>query len=180
MKKETQAAKQAIIDQITADFKGASSVTIVDYRGLTVNETEELRHALYKDGARMKVYKNTYVDRAIDSLGYDDLKKDLVGPNALVFSHDDSIAGPRNVVKFAKMHPNLQIKRGIFDGKIIGVEEVQTIASLPNREGLLSMLLSCLQAPVRGFACAVKAIGEKQEKEAAPSAAPAAPAAPAA
>lgn len=165
MKKETQAAKQAIIDRIVADMKEATSVAVVEYRGLSVNEAEELRRALRGDDATMKVYKNTYVDRALDELGYGELRKDLIGPNALIFSRGDSLAGPRNAVKFAKKHPNLIVKSGVFEGKVIDREELTSIALLPGREGLISMLLSCLESPIRSFAVAVKALGEKKAEE---------------
>ena len=182
MKQETLAAKQAVIKSIEKDFKEATSVAIVEYRGLSVNELETLRRSLRKEDAVMKVYKNTLVDRVLEELGFAELRKDLEGPNALVFSHKDSVAGPRNAVKFAKTHEKTVIKGGIFEGKVITSDELKVIATLPSREGLLSMLLGCLQAPVRNFAYAVKSIGEKKEKEApaAPAAAAPAAAAPAA
>ncbi len=166
MKQETLAAKQTIINQIGTDIKEASSVTVVEYRGLTVKEVEELRKSLRNEGAEMKVFKNTFVDRAVDDLGYADLKKDLVGPNAFIFSHEDEVAGPRIASKFAKRHPKLVVKSGILDGKFISTEEMKTIATLPGRNGLISMLLSCLQSPVRSFACALQAVADKQGQNA--------------
>ena len=85
----------------------------------------------------------------------------LEGPNAIVFTKD-TIAGPKVIAKFAKKHEHLVIKGGLIEGKTVDAAGVKTIAALPGREGLISMFLSCLQAPVRNFACAVKAVADKQ------------------
>lgn len=164
MNKEIVAAKKKVIDTVAEAFKNAQSVSVIEYRGLTVNELEVLRKDLRKENAELKVFKNTLVEKAVEELGYKELKEILEGPNALVFSHTDAVTGPRIVSKFAKAHENLIIKGGIVEGKAVTDAEMKVIATLPGKEGLLSMLLSCLQSPVRGFACAVKAIAEKKEQ----------------
>ena len=73
----------------------------------------------------------------------------------------DTINGPKVIAKFAKKHENLVIKGGLVEGKMMNADQIKVIASLPGREGLISMFLSCLQAPIRNFACAVKAVAEK-------------------
>lgn len=160
MNQEILKAKEAIVDEVVENIKNSQSVMIVEYRGLTVDETINVRRALREVGASMRVYKNSLVERAAEKLGHEDLKSMLQGPNAVVFSKD-VIAGPKVVAKFAKKYENLVIKGGLAEGKVLNESEMKSVAALPGREGLISMLLSCLQAPVRQFACAVKAVADK-------------------
>lgn len=153
-------AKQDTVAEIVEKVKASQSVVIVEYRGLSVNEIQEVRRALAEAGATMSVYKNSLVERAADELGMSEVKEALTGPNALVFGEDLS-GGAKVVAKYAKRLENLNIKGGVFEGRYLGSkEEVVAISKLPNREGLISMLLSCLQAPVRQFACTVKAVAD--------------------
>lgn len=161
MNQEILKAKQEVVSEITENIKNSSSTLVVEYRGLSVSEITEMRRALRSVDASVRVYKNSLVERAVDELGHSELKELLEGPNAIVFSKD-TIAGPKVIAKFAKKHENLVIKGGLVEGKMVDVDGVKTIAALPGRDGLISMFLSCLQAPIRNFACAVKAVAEKQ------------------
>ncbi|MDO5360975.1 MAG: 50S ribosomal protein L10 [Jeotgalicoccus sp.] len=150
---------------MSEQLKNSVSTVLVDYRGLTVSEVTELRKQLRDAGIEFKVYKNTMVRRAADSVGLSELNEFLVGPSAIAFSNEDVIAPAKIINEFAKEHEALEIKAGVIEGSFVSVEDVKSIASLPSRDGLLSMLLSVLQAPVRNFAYAVKAIGEEKEQE---------------
>lgn len=157
--------KQQHVEVISEQLKNSVSTVLVDYRGLTVSEVTELRKQLRDAGIEFKVYKNTMVRRAADSVGLSELNEFLVGPSAIAFSNEDVIAPAKIINEFAKEHEALEIKAGVIEGSFVSVEDVKSIASLPPRDGLLSMLLSVLQAPVRNFAYAVKAIGEEKEQE---------------
>jgi large subunit ribosomal protein L10 len=165
MNKQIIAGKEAVVSTITESIKNAQSVSVVEYRGLTVAQVESLRKELRKVGSEMKVFKNTLVTRAVDSLGYQDLNDTLVGPNALVFSKEDAVSAPKVLAKFAKRNEKLVIKGGIVEGRVVNSDELKVVATLPNKEGLLSMLLGCLTSPVVKFACAVKEIAKAQEQE---------------
>ena len=153
--------KKAIVEEVSSLLKDSGSVIVAEYRGLNVAEISELKRALLKENAKMCVYKNTLVDRAAEACGYSDMKQYLEGPNALI-SSVDSISAAKIATKFAKKHENLVIKAAIVEGKVVGKDDVIALSKLPNKEGMLSMLLSVLQAPVRSFACAVKAVAEKE------------------
>lgn len=157
--------KQQHVEVISEQLKNSVSTVLVDYRGLTVSEVTELRKQLRDAGIEFKVYKNTMVRRAADSVGLSELNEFLVGPSAIAFSNEDVIAPAKIINEFAKEHEALEIKAGVIEGSFVPAEDVKSIASLPSRDGLLSMLLSVLQAPVRNFAYAVKAIGEEKEQE---------------
>ena len=152
--------KIAKVNEASEKFKNAKSSVVVEYRGLTVEEVTELRRALRAENVDFKVYKNNIARRAALEAGHEGLTDCLVGPNAIAFS-EDSIAPARILVKFSKKHPLLVLKGGIVDDEVVDVDTLKTLSALPNKEGMISMLLGCLQSPVIKFACAVKAIAEK-------------------
>ena len=159
--------KQELVNQIAEEIKASSSVVIADYRGLNVAEVTELRNNMRNEGLTFKVYKNSLVRRAMEQAGIKGLDEVLTGPNAFAFSTDDAVAPARVLNDFAKQHENLELKAGVIEGKVADQAEIKAIASLPSREGLLSMLLSVLTAPMRNTALAVKAVADqKAEQEA--------------
>ncbi|WP_312124189.1 50S ribosomal protein L10 [Lysinibacillus boronitolerans] len=157
--------KQVQVQEITKKFQGAASVVVVDYRGLNVAQVTELRKQLREAGVEFKVYKNTLTRRAAEAAGLEGINDVLVGPNAIAFSNEDVVAPAKIINEFAKKNEALEIKAGIIEGTISSVEDVKALAELPSREGLLSMLLSVLQAPVRNFALATKAVAEQKEEQ---------------
>ena len=161
MNQKTLESKKEVVSKISESFKESSSLTIVEYRGLSVAKLSELRKLLKAEGASFSVYKNTLVSKAVDGLGYDELQQYLSGSNAFVFSKEVS-NGPRILAKFAKRNEELVIKAGLVEGRVMDAAGMKTIATLPGREGLISMFLSCLQAPIRSFACSVKAVADSK------------------
>ncbi|AZB45814.1 50S ribosomal protein L10 [Staphylococcus aureus] len=159
-------AKKQLVDEIVEVLSNSVSTVIVDYRGLTVAEVTDLRSQLREAGVEYKVYKNTMVRRAAEKAGIEGLDEFLTGPTAIATSSEDAVAAAKVISGFAKDHEALEIKSGVMEGNVITAEEVKTVGSLPSHDGLVSMLLSVLQAPVRNFAYAVKAIGEQKEENA--------------
>ena len=154
-------AKQEVVEEIVQRAQAAQAIVVCEYRGLTVAQLQELRIALRAEGASMFVYKNSLVERACDKLGYEDLKQVLSGPNAFFFSENLSSAAKVLAKYSRRFGENLNIKGGYFEGRVFGDKaKVLEVAKLPGKEGVLSMLLSCLQAPIRQFACAVKAVAD--------------------
>ncbi|WP_139995851.1 50S ribosomal protein L10 [Kurthia sp. Dielmo] len=158
-------AKQTVVQEIADKFKAAASVVVVDYRGLTVQQVTELRKQLREAGVEFKVYKNTLVRRAAEEVGHTEINDVLTGPNAIAFSNEDVVAPARIINNFAKENEALEIKAGLIEGNFATLEEVKALAELPSREGLLSMLLSVLQAPMRNFALATKAVADQKEEQ---------------
>lgn len=158
------AKKETLVQAAAEKFESAASVVIVDYRGLTVEEVTNLRKQLRDAGVEMKVIKNSILSRAAKKVGLDGLDEVFTGPTAVAFSNDDVVAPAKIIDEFAKGAKALEIKGGVIEGKVSSVEQITALAKLPNREGLLSMLLSVLQAPVRNVAYAVKAVAEKNEE----------------
>ena len=143
--------KQQVVTEIADKLRASKSTIVVDYRGLTVSEATELRKQLREAGVEFKVYKNSLTRRAAESAEMAELNEFLTGPNAIAFSNEDVVAPAKVLNDFAKDHEALEIKAGVIEGKLVTLDEVKAIATLPSREGLLSMLLSVLQAPIRNL-----------------------------
>lgn len=171
MNKDILAQKEAVVAELSKKMADSSSVVVVEYRGLTVDEVTELRRLLRAEDVEMKVYKNTLAQLAAKGLGYEGLDETLKGPNALAFGKDQ-VAAARVLAGFAKKHDKLVLKNGVVDGKVVDSATIQTLASLPNKEGMLARFASTLNAPVIKFAMTIKALAEAKggEGDAAPAA----------
>lgn len=155
------AKKQELVAIATSKLQESASVVVVDYLGLTVAEVTELRKQLREAGVEMQVLKNSVISRAAIAAGLEGMDAIFKGPTAVAFSSEDVVAPAKIIAEFAKTAAKLEIKGGVIEGKVSTKEEIEALAKLPNREGMLSMLLSVLQAPMRNFALAVKAVSEK-------------------
>ncbi|CAH0120753.1 50S ribosomal protein L10 [Paenibacillus sp. CECT 9249] len=159
-------AKQQAVQEITTKLQESATTVVADYRGLNVAQVTELRKQLREAGIEFEVLKNSLVRRATAQAELTELDEVLTGPTAVAFSREDAVAPAKILNEFAKKNDALKIKGGVVEGRVVDVAQIKALADLPSREGLLSMLLSVLQAPVRNFALAVKAVGEKQEETA--------------
>ncbi|PRO64620.1 50S ribosomal protein L10 [Alkalicoccus urumqiensis] len=157
--------KQQVVQEITQKLKDSKSTIVVDYRGLDVAESTELRKQLREAGIDFKVYKNTMVRRATAETGLTDLDEQLAGPTAIAFGYDDVVAPAKILNNFAKEHEALELKAGVIDGEVATLDQIKALANLPSYEGLLSMFANVLQAPIRGLAIATKAVADKKEEE---------------
>lgn len=163
MSEATIAKKAELVDVYAQKFADATSVVVANSRGLTVEQDTILRKQMREAGVEFKVVKNSILRRAAEKAGQSELVESFVGPSVVAFSNEDAIAPAKILSDFAKDVDALEIKAGVIDGQFSTKEEIAAIASLPSREGLLSMLLSVLQAPVRNVAYAVNAVAESKE-----------------
>ncbi len=157
--------KKQLVEEIKDKLVSSETVVVVDYRGLDVAAVTELRKQLREEGVDFKVYKNTMTRRAVEAAELNELSDVLVGPSALAFSKDDAVAPARIIKKFAKENEALEIKGGVIQGSVATIDQLQELADLPNYEGMVSMLLSVLQAPIRNLAYAAKAVAEQKEEQ---------------
>lgn len=157
----TIAEKQSEVNAVVELMKNAGSLLFVDYLGLTVAEITQLRVKLHAENCEMKVVKNNILRRATKEEGFDGVEEHLAGPSAIIVSKDE-VTGAKVVYDFLKEHEKLSVKVGIVDKKVTSEAELKALSQLPNKEGMLSMLLSVLQAPIRNLACVVKAVSEKE------------------
>ena len=174
MKEQVLQAKVQNVDEIKEKINKAQSVVLVDYRGLNVAQLTELRSKYREAGVDYKVYKNTMMRFAFKHSGCEDFNEYLKGPSAVAFGFDDPVQAAKITAEFAKENEQLEIKAGIVDGKIIDVDGVKYLASLPPKEVLIAQVLGGIHAPIQGFAnvlqgtirslaTVLNAIAEKQE-----------------
>lgn len=158
--------KQEAVNVITGKLQNSVSTVVADYRGLNVAQVTELRKQLREAGVEFQVLKNSLLRRATAAAELTELDEVLSGPTAVAFSENDAVAAAKILNDFAKKNDALKLKGGVVEGKVVDEAQIKALAELPSREGLLSMLLSVLQAPMRNFALAVKAVAEKEEQSA--------------
>ena len=154
--------KAQLVTDVATKFRESTTTVVADYRGLSVAQVTQLRKTLREAGVEFQVLKNTLVRRATAQTELTALDEFLVGPTAIAFSKD-VVAPAKILTDFAKKNDALKVKAGVVEGKVVGFDQIKALAELPSREGLLSMLLSVLQAPMRNVALAVKAVADKQE-----------------
>ena len=154
--------KQTVIDEIKERTEGAKTIVLFDYRGITDSEAKELRVKLRESNADYKVYKNTLMARAFNDLGID-LNEALSGPSAFAYS-GDQIAPIKVLSDFAKEHPALVLKVGIVDGEKADQAKLAEYATLPSREGLLTMLAGGMIGIVRDLSICLDLYGQQKEE----------------
>jgi large subunit ribosomal protein L10 len=158
-------AKKSVVQEIVEKVKEAQSVVLVDYRGLNVDEATELRRKYSEANVDYTVYKNSLMSFAFKECGYEELVPYLKGPNAIAISKDDSVIAAKISQDFSKAHKNLELKAGMVDGKVLNLEEITKIASLPSREILLTQIAIGLNAPMSKTAQLLQALVEKRNAE---------------
>ncbi len=162
MKKATLNKKVENVNLIVEKFEASNTAVVVNPIGLTVTEVSELRQNLYNANCELQVVKNNILRRAADKMGYSDIQDTFAGPSAIAFSNDAGSC-TKILFDFLKGNAKFEVKGGLIDGKFTDKAQLKALAGLPNKEGMLAMLLSVMQAPIRNLGCAIKAIAEKEE-----------------
>ena len=155
-------AKKEIVNTIVDNIKNSESVILFQYQGLTVSDLSELRVKLREANATVKVYKNTLLKRALDELNLS-FEGFLEGPNAILFGKD--LLEPIKVLSdFAKDHDKVEIRIGIISGSVADLATIKEYASIPSREGLLTMLAAGMMEHVRNLSIALNLYAEGKEE----------------
>ena len=155
-------AKKEIVNNIIDNIKNSESVILFQYQGLTVSDLSDLRVKLRDADATVKVYKNTLLKRALDelNLSFDGF---LEGPNAILFGKN--LLEPIKVLSdFAKDHDKLEIRVGIISGSVADLATIKEYASIPSREGLLTMLAAGMMEHVSNLSIALNLYAEGKEE----------------
>lgn len=159
--------KKPIIDEIKSKIDGATTVVLVDYRGLNVAQDTKLRKELREAGCEYKVYKNTYMKRAFEDTDFAQLDNLLDGPSAIAISKEDATAPIRILNNNAKEADALEFKGAVVEGTFYDIDGIKALASIPSREELISKLLGSLQSPITNLARVLNQIAEKNGESAA-------------
>ena len=154
--------KQLVIDEVKDRIQNANTIVLFDYRGLTDAESKELRIKLRESNSDYKVYKNTLMARAFNDLGID-FNEALKGPSAFAYG-DDQVAPVKTLFEFAKDHPALILKVGIVDGDIVDKAKLAEFATIPSRDGLLTMLAGGMMGIARDLSICLDLYSQQKEE----------------
>lgn len=154
--------KQAVVNEIKEKLTKATSVVLLDSRGLTVEQDTGLRKKLREAGVDYKVYKNTMMNFAVEGTAFEGLKAYFKGPNAVAICYDDPTTASRIINKEMKNMPILRFNAGVLDNVVYDADGMTAVANIPPREELLSKLLGSFKAPMASFARVINAVAEKQ------------------
>lgn len=152
------AKNQEMLNAIKSDLEGVEAVWVVDYRGLTVKQVEELRRNIREAGAIMKVYKNTLMRIALKDEEMVNIDEILAGPSAFVFCKSDPAAAAKAVTEFAKKNEQLEVKGGIMDNQFYNAEQIAAIAALPSKNELIAQIASAINGVARGLAVSISGV----------------------
>lgn len=149
------------VEELTEKLSASEAVVLVDFRGLSVGESNELRRRLSEAGVEFRVVKNTLTLRAANQLGIEGLEEILHGPTAAAFALQDPVAPAKELTRFAKEFQKLTVKAGILGAKVVDAAEVQRLADLPSKEELLARVVGGASGPLYGFAAVTSGLLRK-------------------
>lgn len=137
-------------------FQNASSVFVMDYKGLTVKQIQGLRKSIKNANARFAVVKNSVLKYGAEGSDVEKIKDLFVGPTAVAITEDDPVSVAKLFVESAKEFTQVTIKGGLVDGSVVSEDQIKSISKLPSREVMTSQFIGMLNSPLRGFLCTVK------------------------
>ena len=165
--------KKEEVSKLAAEMKEAKIILLTDYRGINVTDVTNLRTDLRNVNAKYTVIKNNITRRALAEVGIEGLDDKLVGPTAVIMSNEDYLEPAKAIYNFTKNNDYYKIKGGVIEGKVMTAEEIITLAKLPSRETLLSMLAGALLGNISKVAVALDQVRIKKEAVAESAEAPA-------
>ena len=161
------AAKQAYVKELNEKLNSAMAGVVVSYNGISVADDTKLRKELREAGVEYTVVKNTMLRLAVKGTKYEALAECFKGDTAIAISPEDPAAAARILCKFADADKTKRfaVKGGFCDGQVMDAAGVRSLSTMPNREGLLSMLAGSLSGIIGGLAVSLQAIIDKQDEE---------------
>ncbi len=157
--------KKEQVSNLAEKMKKAKLILLADYRGINVSDVTGLRNELRNINAEYKVIKNNITRRALEECKLEGLDSELEGPTAVIMTEEDYLEPTKVIYNFTKSNDYYKIKGGFIDGKLMTAEEIITLAKLPSKQDLLSMLAGGLLANISKFAVALEQVRLQKEKE---------------
>jgi large subunit ribosomal protein L10 len=138
--------KKRIAEDLQGRFEKSTIVILTDYKGLDVSTMNDLRRKLREANAEYQVAKNSLLVRASEGNDVALIKDQFKGPSAIALSYDDPVGPAKVLTDFVKENKKFEVKIGVLNGKVIDVEGIKALSSLPSREVLLAQVLSAMNA----------------------------------
>ena len=157
--------KKAEVKELAEKMQNSKLILLTEYRGINVADDTKLRKDLREANSTCSVIKNNITRRALAECKLEGLEDKLVGPTAVIMSEEDYLGASKIIYKFSKDNEFYKIKGGVIEGKVMTAEEIITLAKLPSRETLLSMLAGALLSNISKVAVALNEV-KKQKEEA--------------
>lgn len=158
------AQKKEEVSKLVAEMKEAQIILLVDYRGINVEDVTNLRTELRNSKSTYKVIKNNITKRALAECKIEGLDELLEGPTAVIMNSEEYLAPAKSIYNFAKENDYYKIKGGVIEGKVMTADEIITLAKLPSRETLLSMLAGALLGNISKVAVALEQVRLQKEE----------------
>ena len=158
--------KKEEVTKLAEEMKSAKLILLTEYRGITVDADTKLRKELRGTNTNYKIVKNNITKRALEEAGIEGLEDKLVGPVAVALNNEDYLDATKVIYNFTKNNDFYKIKGGVIDGKVMTTEEIITLAKLPSRETLLSMLAGALLGNISKLAVGLEQVILQKEAEA--------------
>ena len=155
--------KKAEVKELAEKMQNSKLILLTEYRGISVADDTKLRKDLREANATCSVIKNNITKRALAECKLEGLEDKLVGPTAVIMSDVDYLGASKIIYKFSKDNEFYKIKGGVIDGKVMTAEEIVTLAKLPSRETLLSMLAGALLSNISKVAVALNEVKKQKE-----------------
>ena len=155
--------KEEEVKALAEKMKNSSLILLTDYRGINVEDVTGVRAKLRGVNTEYRVIKNNITRRALEKCGYEGLEELLTGPTAVILGYKEYLEPSKVIYEYAKENENYKIKGGIIDGKVVSAEEIITLAKLPSRETLLSMLAGALLGNISKLAVALDQVKAQKE-----------------
>jgi len=154
----TKQKKAEQVEKLSKDLNNVSNVVVATYTKLTVAQDYELRKALRGAGAKYQVVKNTLAERAAKGTKVEGALKDLAGVTSIAYTTGDPVAMAKALTKYAKDTPDFTFKVGVVEGRVVSIKEIESLATMPSKEELMSKLLFLINAPAQRLATAINAV----------------------
>lgn len=155
--------KKEEVSKLASEMKEAKLILLVDYRGINVEDVTNLRTTIRNTSSTYRVIKNNITRRALAEAGLEGLDEALEGPTAVIMSSEDYLEPAKAIYKFSKENEYYKIKGGVVEGKVMTAQEIITLAKLPSKETLLSMLAGALLGNISKLAVALDQVRAQKE-----------------
>jgi len=155
----TRAKKAEQVEQLSQELQKVSSLLVTTYSKLTVAQDYELRKVLRSSGAKYAVVKNTLAERAAKGTKAEEVLKNLSGVTSIAYTTGDPVALAKALSKYAKDNPEFTFKAGVVEGRVISINEIKALATMPSKEEIYSKLLFLINAPAQRLVTAMNAVG---------------------
>jgi len=155
----SRAKKTEQVEKLGKELQSVSSLIVTTYSKLTVAQDYELRKTLRTSGAKYLVVKNTLAERAAKGTKVEEVLKNLSGVTSIAYTSGDPVALAKALAKYAKDNPEFTFKSGVVEGRVISINQIQALATMPSKEEIYAKLLFLMNAPAQRLVTVMNAVG---------------------